>query len=266
MPRYRMVIEYDGAPYKGWQRQLGQPSVQEAVETAIREFCGDIVSLRTAGRTDTGVHATGQVSHADLVRDWPALTVFNAVNARLRVRGEPVALLDVAIIPETFDARFSAIGRHYLYRILDRPVPSPLRRNHVWAVNKPLDIAAMADAATVLLGTHDFTTFRSMHCQSKSPVKTLEQLDVTRVGDEIHFNVAARSFLHNQVRSLAGTLKHVGEGRWTKADVAGVLDAKDRNACGVVAPPQGLCLMQVDYDGWNSSQVEYRLHRQKDRD
>ncbi len=213
---YRLDIEYDGTAYAGWQRQTGQHSVQAAIEQAILAFCGETISLRGAGRTDAGVHATGQVAHVDLSRDWPADTVRDALNAHLGLANEAVVILAATPVDDAFDARFSATGRHYLYRILNRRAPPALEKNRVWWVPKRLDAAAMHEAAQELVGRHDFTTFRSAHCQAKSPVRTLDRLDVTRDGDMIEFRASARSFLHNQVRSMVGTLKRVGEGAWTR--------------------------------------------------
>jgi tRNA pseudouridine38-40 synthase len=247
VPRYRLDIEYDGGAYAGWQRQAGQHSVQAAIEQAILRFCGEETRLHGAGRTDAGVHALGQVAHVDLSRDWPADKVGNAVNAYLQLAGETVAILSAAKAADGFDARFSARRRHYLYRIVNRRAPLALMRNAAWWVSKPLDADKMHAAAQVLVGHHDFTTFRSAHCQAKSPVKTLDGLDVARNGDEIEIRATARSFLHNQVRSMVGTLKRVGEGAWSAADVAAALAAADRSACGPVAPPHGLYLVAVDY-------------------
>lgn len=247
MPRYRLDIEYDGTAYAGWQRQAGQHSVQAAIEQAVQAFCGEAISLRGAGRTDAGVHATGQVAHLDLARDWAADTVRDALNAHLGLAKEAVAILAAAAVADTFDARFSATGRHYLYRMLNRRAPPALEKNRAWWVPKPLDAAAMHEAAQELVGRHDFTTFRSAHCQAKSPVRTLDRLDVARDGEVIEVRAAARSFLHNQVRSMVGTLKRVGEGAWTAADVAAALAARDRAACAGLAPPQGLYLVKVDY-------------------
>ena len=247
MQRYRLDIEYDGSAYAGWQRQAGQPSVQAAIEQALQRFCGQDVSLRGAGRTDAGVHASGQVAHVDLDRDWPADTVQDAVNAHLQLAGETVSILHASLAAPDFDARFSAIGRHYLYRIINRRAPLTLDRKKAWWVPKMLDHAAMNDAAQLLIGKHDFTTFRSSQCQAQSPVKTLDRLDVTRCGDTIEIRASARSFLHNQVRSMVGSLKRVGEGGWTPADVATALEARNRAACGQVAPPDGLYLLKVDY-------------------
>lgn len=247
MPRYRLDIEYDGSPYAGWQRQNGQHSVQAALEQAVAAFCGEEVSLRGAGRTDAGVHALGQVAHLDLIRDWPADTVRDAVNAHLTSAGETVSVLAATLVGDDFDARFSALRRHYLYRIVNRRSPLALARRQAWWVPKPLDAEAMHEAAQALVGKHDFTTFRSVQCQAKSPVKTLDRLDVTRVGEAIEFRATARSFLHNQVRSMVGTLKRVGEGAWSAADVKAALEACNRSACGPVAPPDGLYLVKVDY-------------------
>lgn len=249
MPRYRLDIEYDGTPYAGWQRQAGQHTVQAALEQAVHRFCGEEVSLRGAGRTDAGVHATGQVAHVDLVKEWPADTVRDAVNAHLSQAGERVAVLGAALVDDTFDARFSALGRHYLYRIINRRSPLALEKSRAWWVPKPLDADAMHAAARMLIGRHDFTTFRSAHCQANSPVRTLDRLDVTRAGSLIEIRASARSFLHNQVRSMAGTLKRVGEGAWTAADVKTALEARDRAGCAALAPPDGLYLVGVDYSG-----------------
>lgn len=253
MPRYRLLVEYDGTAYAGWQRQSGQPSIQAAIEQAILGFAGELTSLRGAGRTDAGVHALGQVAHVDLGRDWPARTVRDAINAHLQQAGDAVSIVDAARVEDSFDARFSAIARHYLYRILNRRAPPALERNRVWWVPKPLDGEAMHVAAQALVGRHDFTTFRSVHCQARSPLRTLDRLDVAREGDIIAVRASARSFLHNQVRSMVGTLKRVGEGAWTGADVAAALAARDRAACAGLAPPSGLYLVQVDYQPPGSS-------------
>ncbi len=247
MPRYRLEVEYDGGRYAGWQRQSGQHSVQAAIEQAIAGFCGEEVSIRGAGRTDAGVHATGQVAHCDLTRDWPDDTVRDATNAHLRMAGEAVAIVAAMSAPDSFDARFSATGRHYLYVIVNRRSPLALDAGHAWHVPQPLDTDAMQAAAERLVGRHDFTTFRSVQCQAKSPVRTLDRLDVARTGDRIEIRASARSFLHNQVRSMVGTLKRVGEGAWTADDVGAALEARDRAACGPVAPPDGLYLVGVDY-------------------
>lgn len=247
MPRYRLTIEYDGTPYAGWQRQDNGHSVQAAIEQAIAGFCGEAVTIRGAGRTDAGVHALGQVAHVDLQKDWPDDTVRDAVNAHLVKAGETVVVLEAGRAADDFDARFSATARHYLYRIVNRRAPLAVERDRAWWVPRHLDHEAMHEAAQRLVGRHDFTTFRSVQCQAKSPVKTLERLDVARHGETIEIRASARSFLHNQVRSLAGTLKQVGEGRWTADDVTAALEARDRAACGPVAPPDGLYLIRVDY-------------------
>lgn len=247
MPRYRITVEYDGTDYSGWQLQSGQHTVQAAIEQAIQAFCGEAVRPGVAGRTDAGVHATGQVAHFDLAQDWPAETVLNAINAKLRLAGETVVILAAEQVDADFDARFSARGRHYLYRIINRKPPLAIERKQAWWVKHPLDENAMQQAADRLIGTHDFTTFRSAHCQAKSPVKTLDRLDVARKDDLIEIRASARSFLHNQVRSLAGTLRMAGDGSWSADDVAEALAAKDRKACGPVAPPHGLYLVKVDY-------------------
>ncbi len=247
MPRFRLDIEYDGSPYAGWQRQADRPTVQGAIERAIEKFCGDRATLHGAGRTDAGVHATAQAAHVDLAKAWPQDTVRDAVNAHLQQAGERVAILKASLVGDDFEARFSALGRHYLYRIANRRAPPALARGQVWWVPKRLDAEAMHEAARTLLGRHDFTTFRSAQCQANSPLRTLDRLDVARVGDAIEIRASARSFLHNQVRSMVGSLKRVGEGAWTAADLKAALEAKDRSACGQVAPPDGLFLVGVDY-------------------
>lgn len=246
MPRYRLTLEYDGGPYAGFQAQEGLPTVQGAVETAIHAFCGQTVRIAAAGRTDSGVHATGQVAHVDLEKDWPAATVMNALNAHL-IR-EAVAVLDCTAVAGDWHARFSATGRKYLYRILNRPGRPALERGRVWHVRKPLDAEAMQAGATRLIGHHDFTTFRDLACQSKSPEKTLDVATVRRVGEEVHLVFEARSFLHRQVRSMTGTLVEVGLGRWSPDDVSVALEARDRAACGPVSPSDGLYLTGVTYD------------------
>ena len=247
MPRYRLTIEYDGRPYNGFQAQASQPSVQGAIEAAVEAFTGQMIRIAAAGRTDTGVHATGQVVHVDLERDWPAQTVMNALNAHL-VR-EAVSVLDAVVVSDDWHARFSANERRYLYRILNRPAPPALEAGKVWHVKKPIDAEAMHAAAQALVGLHDFTTFRDMACQAKSPLKTLDVARVSRVGDEIHLVFEARSFLHRQVRSMTGTLVEVGIGRWSADDVREALEARDRTACGPVAPSDGLYLTGVGYEG-----------------
>jgi len=245
MPRYKLTIEYDGAPFLGWQIQDQGPSVQGALIAAVEAFCGERVKVRGAGRTDTGVHALGQVAHIDLARDWPSDTVRDALTAQLRPL--PIAVLAAEKVPDSFDARFSARARHYLYRIVNRRADLALERGRAWRLPRRLDAAAMAAAAQRLVGRHDFTTFRHVDCQAKSPVKTLDRLDVTRAGEEIRIDAVARSFLHSQVRSMVGALVFVGEGRWSTDDLAAARDARDRSACAPVAPPEGLYLVRVDY-------------------
>lgn len=246
MPRYRCLIEYDGRPYKGFQAQGDLPTVQASIERAIAAFSGESLRITAAGRTDTGVHATGQVISFDLIKPFKADTVRDAINAGLMP--EPIAVLAAQQVDDDFSARFSATGRMYLFRILNRRAPPTLDQGRVWHVKKPLDADIMAQAAKALIGTHDFTTFRHIECQAKSPVKTLDIARVKRIGDEIHLVFAARSFLHRQVRSMTGTLAQAGIGRWDVSDVAEALAAKDRTACGQVAPPDGLYLTQVTYE------------------
>jgi tRNA pseudouridine38-40 synthase len=245
VPRYKLTIEYDGAPFCGWQTQADQVTVQGVLTAAVTALTGDTVLVQGAGRTDAGVHARGQVAHVDLARDWPTDTVRDALNAHLRPH--PVAVLSAERVPDDFNARMSAVKRHYLYRIINRRADLALDTGHAWRVPRPLDAAAMHDAAQRLVGKHDFTTFRSTECQAKSPVKTLDQLDVVRDGEHVHVITSARSFLHNQVRSMVGSLVAVGDGKWSADDLARALDARDRTACGQVAPPDGLYLMKVDY-------------------
>jgi tRNA pseudouridine38-40 synthase len=247
MPRYRMKIEYDGTPYVGWQRQKNGHSVQTALQNAVLGLTGETVVIRGAGRTDSGVHALGQVTHVDLSRDWQPDKLRNAVNAYLMSAGEKVSVIEVRAVSEGFDARFSAIRRHYLYRILNRPSPLALEAKRAWWVSRELDHEVMHAAAQTLIGRHDFTTFRSIHCQATSPIRTLDRLDVTRTSDLIEIRATAQSFLHNQIRSFAGTLKLAGQGKMTPEDVRAALEARDRKACGPVAPPDGLYFMQVDY-------------------
>jgi tRNA pseudouridine38-40 synthase len=245
MPRYKLTIEYDGGPFVGWQRQANGVSVQAAIEDALAGFAGEGPVVKGAGRTDAGVHALGQVAHIDLARDWKPDTIRDALNAHLRPH--PVAILSAEIVAEDFDARFSAMKRHYLYRVSDRRAPPALDAGHVWHVPQRLDAEAMHAAAQAFLGRHDFTTFRAAECQAKSPVKTLDRFEVSRQGDEIAFRVSARSFLHHQVRSMVGTLKRVGEGAWPVASVGEALVARDRSRCGPVAPATVLYLVAVDY-------------------
>jgi len=245
MPRYRITVEYDGGPFVGWQRQDNGPSVQGALEEAIFKLSGENVTVTGAGRTDAGVHALGQVAHFDLVKEFTPDKIRDALNHFLRP--QPTVVIDARIVDAEWHARFSATGRHYLYRILTRRAPPALDNGHVWHVVRDLDAEAMHHAAQVLVGQHDFTTFRAAECQAKSPVKTLDRLDVARVGEEIHITAGARSFLHNQVRSMVGSLKLVGEGKWSRRDLEQALNARERSACGPVAPPEGLYLVKVDY-------------------
>ncbi|MDB5476195.1 MAG: tRNA pseudouridine synthase [Phenylobacterium sp.] len=245
MPRYRLLIEYDGRPYHGFQAQGALPSVQASLERAVLAFCGETPRVHTAGRTDAGVHATGQVVHVDLERDWKPEVVRNALNAHLVP--EPIAVLEASVAPEGWHARFSATERRYLYRILNRMGPPALDQGRVWHLKKPLDADAMHQAAQALVGHHDFTTFRDLACQANSPMKTLDVARVRREGEAVILEFASRSFLHRQVRSMTGTLAEVGVGRWTAGDVTAALEARDRKACGPVAPAEGLYLTGVDY-------------------
>jgi len=245
MPRYRLDLEYDGRPYHGFQAQGSLPTVQGSIERAVKGFCGETLRLQAAGRTDTGVHALQQVVHIDLERDWRPQVVRDALNAHLVP--EPIAVLAATQVDESFHARFSAVGRRYLYRIANRVAPPSLDKGRVWHVKKPLDVAAMGVAARALIGHHDFTTFRDVDCQAKSPMKTLDVAEVSRVDDEVRLVFAARSFLHRQVRSMTGSLAEVGAGRWTPDELEAALEARDRKACGPVAPAEGLYLAGVDY-------------------
>ena len=245
MPRYKLTIEYDGTGLVGWQRQANGLSVQEALETAFERFCGERLTVFGAGRTDAGVHALAQVAHVDLAREADPEVIRSAINHHLRPHA--ISVLDAAPAPPGFDARLSARSRRYLYRILNRRAPPALERGRVWHVAAPLDAVAMREGARHLVGHHDFSTFRDSLCQAKSPVKTLDVLDVTTDGEEIHIAARARSFLHHQVRNMAGTLKLVGLGQWDPDDVATALAACDRRAGGPTAPAEGLALVAVDY-------------------
>lgn len=246
MPRYRFTVEYDGSAYNGFQAQKDQPTVQGALETAIKAFSGQDVRIAAAGRTDTGVHATGQTCHVDLDKNWPARTVMNAMNAHML--DEAVSVLDCVPVGDDWHARFTANGRKYLYRILNRPGRPAIDQGRVWHVKKELDDEAMNVAAQYLLGQHDFTTFRDAQCQAQSPIKTMDVARVTRVGQEVHLVFEARSFLHRQVRSMTGSLAEVGLGRWTPEQFKVALEAADRTRCGPVAPSDGLYLTGVTYD------------------
>ncbi len=249
MPRYALLVEYYGAPFAGWQRQADQPSVQGAIEAALAKLEPRAHTIAAAGRTDAGVHATGQVAHCDMNKDWDPFRLSEALNFHLKPA--PVAILDCARVDDDWHARFDAIERRYLFRLISRRAPLTSEAGQMWRVNHPLDAAAMQAGADQLIGQHDFTTFRSSICQAKSPVKTLDELRVEAVdrpvGTEFRFHVRARSFLHNQVRSFVGTLERVGTGAWTPDDVGDALAAKDRAACGPVSPPQGLYLAGVTY-------------------
>lgn len=245
MPRYRLTLEYDGSPFIGWQSQPDCASVQGRLVAAISQLTRSTVDVHGAGRTDAGVHALGQVAHIDLERAYPAHVIREAIN--FHIRPDPIAVLDVSEVPTTFHARFSAIGRHYLFRILARRAPPAVEKSRVWWVPRPLDADAMIAAATRLEGCHDFTTFRASSCQAKSPIKTLDRFCVSVLGEEIRIEASARSFMHNQVRSMVGSLKLVGEGKWSADDLSAALEARDRSRCGAVSPPSGLYLVRVDY-------------------
>ncbi len=246
MPRFKLTLEYDGAPYVGWQRQENGVSVQERLEDAIFAMTGERALVHGAGRTDAGVHATGQVAHVDLSRDWAPFRLSEGLNAHLVPN--PIAVLTAQRVGDDFDARRSARARAYAYRVVNRRAPLTFDRGRAWAVKPKLDADAMRKAASALLGRHDFTTFRDAQCRAKSPVRTLDRLDVRREGEAIIFEVGARSFLHRQVRSMVGSLVDVGAGRWSTADLKAALEAADRNRCGQVAPACGLYLVRVDYE------------------
>ncbi len=245
MPRYKLTIEYDGTPFCGWQVQPNLPSVQGALEDAVKAICGVPVRVHGAGRTDAGVHALGQVAHCDIDKHLVPGRFRDGLNAHLRPH--PVGVLSAEIVADDFEARFSAIRRHYRYRIANRRANLALDVNRVWRVPRPLDAGAMHAAAQRLIGKHDFTTFRDTECQAKSPVRTLDVLDVTRDGDAVDVVTSARSYLHSQVRSMVGSLVWVGQGRWSADDMSAALAARRRSACGLVAPPDGLYLVHVDY-------------------
>ena len=245
MPRFKLIVEYDGTPYDGFQAQADGRSVQDRLELAVARLSGETVRVRAAGRTDAGVHASHQVVHLDLGKAWRADTLRDALNAHLRP--QPIAVIGAEAVPDSFDARISAIKRHYRYRISNRRAPPALEADRVWHVPRKLDAELMRIAAQILVGRHDFTTFRAADCQAQSPIKTLDRLDVARQGDEIVIYTSARSFLHRQVRSMVGTLEMAGSGRWSLADVRAALEARDRSRCGRTAPAAGLCLIGVDY-------------------
>jgi len=245
MPRYKLTIEYDGTGYAGWQRQKNLMSIQGALEDAIFKFSKEIVTLHASGRTDAGVHARGQIAHVDLQKTYQTFQIRNAVNSYLDRHS--IRIIEVENVDESFHARFSSVERRYLYMILNRPVSSPLERYRAWHVYKPLNVELMHEAAQYLLGHHDFSTFRASECQSLSPMKTLDQLDVLRRGDYIEIIARSRSFLHHQVRNMVGTLKLVGEGKWSLEDFQNAFEARDRRRGGVTAPPQGLYFIGVHY-------------------
>jgi tRNA pseudouridine38-40 synthase len=254
VPRYKITIEYDGGPFVGWQRQDTGPSIQAALEDAVFAFSGERVQVQGAGRTDSGVHALAQVAHFDIAAEKRLEEVRGALTFHLKPH--PIVVSDAELAPQGFHARFSATYRRYRYRILNRRTPPAIERGHVWHVPVPLDLDAMKAAACVLVGTHDFNSFRSTSCQAKSSLKTLEEFSVQRCGEEIHLEVGARSFLHNQVRILVGTLQLVGRGQWSKEDVEAALAARDRSRAGPTAPPLGLCLMEVRYDARSAAEAD----------
>ena len=245
MTRYKLVIEYDGAGFVGWQRQTNGLSVQQVLEEAVRAFCGEEAASVAAGRTDAGVHAIGQVVHLDIAKAADAATVRDAINFHMRPHA--VAVLAAEPVPEDFHARFSATSRRYRYRVLNRPARPVLERGRAWWVPAPLDLAAMRDAARLLIGRHDFSSFRAAECQASSPVKTLDLLEIARADEIVSLEARARSFLHHQVRNMMGTLKLVGEGKWSPEEVRRALDARDRAAAGPTAPAEGLYLVEVTY-------------------
>ncbi len=247
MPRYKLTLEYDGTGLVGWQRQTSGPSVQGALEQAVTAFCGDTATIVAAGRTDAGVHAEGQVAHVDLSKTHDPKTVRDAINAHVRPRA--IVVLAAEMVGDDFHARFSATRRHYRYDIVNRRAPLALRRKRAWWLARPLDEIAMHSAAQSLCGRHDFTSFRAAECQAKSPVKTLDRLDVWCDGTTITIATSARSFLHHQVRNMVGSLALVGEGKWPVEAIAEVLAARDRTQAGPAAPAHGLYLAAVDYDG-----------------
>lgn len=250
MPRFALLIEYNGAPFSGWQRQKVQPSVQQAIETALRKVDPDCPTIGAAGRTDAGVHAKGQVAHCDLVRDWDPFRLMEAVNFHLKPL--PVAILNAVRVDDEWHARYSAKERRYTFRLIARRAPVVHGAGLVWQVRGPLDAGLMQEAANRLLGTHDFTTFRSTSCQANSPIKTMDEITVEEhdypYGKEYQFHLRARSFLHNQVRSIVGSLERVGAKYWTPDDMTKVLEARDRTACGPVSPPDGLYMTGVGYE------------------
>lgn len=245
MTRFRLMVEYDGRPFMGWQRQLHGPSVQQAIEDAAKSITGEDCAVHAAGRTDAGVHAAAMIAHIDIAKPFAPFRLMEALNARLRPA--PIAILACQPVADDWHARFSCIGRRYIYRIVNRRAPLALDAGKAWQVASPLDAAAMHDAAQQLVGLHDFTTFRSAHCQSESPLKTLDRLDVRRSGAMIEVEAAARSFLHHQVRSMVGCLMLVGRGKWSVTELRAALDAADRARLGFNAPPDGLYFVEAVY-------------------
>ncbi|WP_294391172.1 tRNA pseudouridine(38-40) synthase TruA [uncultured Sphingomonas sp.] len=245
MTRFRLTVEFDGTPFMGWQRQAHGPSVQQAIEDAAAAITGQPATLHAAGRTDAGVHALAMTAHVDIAKPIAPFRLMEALNAHLKP--QPVAILGCEVVPDDWHARFSCLGRSYLYRIANRRAPLTLDRHRAWRIGRDLDVDSMHDAAQLLVGRHDFTTFRSAHCQAESPVKTLDRLDVRREGDEVQIEAAARSFLHHQVRSMVGCLALVGQGQWSARDVADALEARDRAALGLNAPPDGLYFVAARY-------------------
>jgi tRNA pseudouridine38-40 synthase len=255
MTRFRLTVEFDGRPYMGWQRQPQGPTIQAAIEAAAHAITGEPAVVHAAGRTDAGVHGEAMVAHIDISRVIKPFRLMEALNALLRP--QPIAIIGCIAVADDWHARFSCIGRRYIYRITNRRAPLALDQGRAWHIKHPLDEAAMQDAARILIGHHDFTTFRSAHCQSASPIKSLDRLDVKRHGEDIEIEAAARSFLHHQVRSMVGCLALVGHDKWRKADLQAALDAKDRTALGFNAPPDGLYFMEARYpeDGAEVSQI-----------
>ena len=247
MTRFALTVEYDGRPFMGWQRQPHGPSVQEAIENALARLTHEVASVHCAGRTDTGVHGRAMRAHVDLARSITPFRLMEGLNALLRP--DPVAIRACAVVADDWHARFSCVARHYEYRIVNRRAPLTFERGLAWRVPVPLDAAAMAEGAAALIGRHDFTTFRSVHCQAESPVRTLDRLEVTREGELVRVFASARSFLHHQVRSMVGCLALVGRGKWTPADLRAALEARDRAALGLNAPPDGLYFVAADYPG-----------------
>jgi tRNA pseudouridine38-40 synthase len=245
MTRFALTVEFDGRPFMGWQRQNHGPSVQAAIEAAALAITGETVAVHAAGRTDAGVHALGMRAHVDVARAITPFRLMEALNAKLRP--DPVAIVTCDIVPDDWHARFSCLSRHYEYRIVTRRAPLTVERGLAWRVPTELDAAAMAEGAARLVGRHDFTTFRSAHCQADSPVRTLDRLDVTREGERIMVQASARSFLHHQVRSMVGCLALVGQGKWSADDMSAALAARDRAALGLNAPPDGLFFVRADY-------------------